>query len=294
MIRGIFAPIPTPFDERGDIAYDRLAENLDRWWATDLTGIVVLGSNGEYVLLTSEEKRELIRFACRRAPAGRPVIAGTGGESTREAIELSKFAADCGAAAALVITPAYYKGSLTDAALAAHFAAVADASPIPVMLYNMPRNTGVNLSSKLVIELSRHPNIAGIKDSGGNIVQIAEIIAGVRSDFAVFAGSGSFLYPTLALGGAGGTLAVANVIPDECARIFRFTEEGRHDEARRLQLAILELNNAVTGKYGVPGLKAALDLLGYYGGAPRLPLQAATAAVRDDLRRLLAALGYRV
>lgn len=294
MIRGIFAPIPTPFDERGDIAYDRLAENLDRWWATDLTGIVVLGSNGEYVLLTNEEKRELIRFVCRRAPAGRPVIAGTGGESTREAIELSKFAADCGAVAALVITPAYYKGSLTDAALAAHFAAVADASPIPVMLYNMPRNTGVNLSSKLVIELSRHPNIAGIKDSGGNIVQIAEIIAGVRSDFAVFAGSGSFLYPTLALGGAGGTLAVANVIPDECARIFRFTEEGRHDEARRLQLAILELNNAVTAKYGVPGLKAALDLLGYYGGAPRLPLQAATAAVRDDLRRLLAALGYRV
>lgn len=294
MIRGIFAPIPTPFDERGDIAYDRLAENLDRWWATDLTGIVVLGSNGECVLLTNEEKRELIRFVCRRAPAGRPVIAGTGGESTREAIELSKFAADCGAVAALVITPAYYKGSLTDAALAAHFAAVADASPIPVMLYNMPRNTGVNLSSKLVIELSRHPNIAGIKDSGGNIVQIAEIIAGVRSDFAVFAGSGSFLYPTLALGGAGGTLAVANVIPDECARIFRFTEEGRHDEARRLQLAILELNNAVTAKYGVPGLKAALDLLGYYGGAPRLPLQAATAAVRDDLRRLLAALGYRV
>lgn len=294
MIRGIFAPIPTPFDERGEIAYDRLAENLDRWWGTALTGVVVLGSNGEYVLLTNEEKRELIRFVCGHAPAGRPVIAGTGGESTREAIELSKFAADCGAIAALVITPAYYKGSLTDAALAAHFAAVADASPIPVMLYNMPRNTGVNLSSKLVVELSHHPNIAGIKDSSGNIVQIAEIIAGARPDFAVFAGSGSFLYPTLALGGAGGTLAVANVIPDECARIFRFTEEGRHDEARRLQLAILELNNAVTGKYGVPGLKAALDLLGYYGGAPRQPLQAATATVRDDLRRLLAALGYRV
>lgn len=294
MIRGIFAPIPTPFDERGAIAYDRLAENLDRWWATDLTGIVVLGSNGEYVLLTNEEKRELIRFVCRRAPAGRPVIAGTGGESTREAIELSKFAADCGAAAALVITPAYYKGSLTDSALAAHFTAVADASPIPVMLYNMPRNTGVNLGSKLVIELSRHPNIAGIKDSGGNIVQIAEIIAGVRPDFAVFAGSGSFLYPTLALGGAGGTLAVANVIPNECARIFRLTEEGAHEEARRLQLAILALNDAVTGKYGVPGLKAALDLLGYYGGAPRLPLQPATPAVRDDLRRLLTALGYLV
>ncbi|MGE5561674.1 MAG: dihydrodipicolinate synthase family protein [Chloroflexota bacterium] len=294
MIKGIFAPIPTPFDENEAIAYDRLAANLERWFATDLTGVVVLGSNGEYVLLTTEEKRELISFVCRHAPAGRPVIAGTGGESTREAIELSRHAADCGAAAALVITPAYYKGAMTDAALAAHFTAVADASPIPVMLYNMPRNTGINMSSKLVIELSKHPNIAGIKDSGGNIVQIAEIIAGVRPDFAVFAGSGSFLYPTLALGGVGGTLAVANVIPNECARILRLVEAGEHDEARRLQLAILEINNAVTGKYGVGGLKAALDLLGYYGGNPRRPIQPAKPAERDDLRRMLAGLGYQV
>lgn len=294
MIKGIFAPIPTPFAANEAIAYDRLAENLERWFATDLAGVVVLGSNGEYVLLTNEEKREMISFVCRHAPAGRPVIAGTGGESTREAIELSKFAADCGAAASLVITPAYYKSSMTDAALMAHFTAVADASPIPVMLYNMPRNTGINMTPKLVSELAKHPNITGIKDSGGNIVQIAEIIAAVPADFAVFAGSGSFLYPTLALGGVGGTLAVANVIPNECAKLLRLTEEGKHDEARRLQLAILEINNAVTGKYGVGGLKAALDLLGYYGGAPRMPILPAKPAERDDIRRMLAALGCRV
>lgn len=294
MIKGIFAPIPTPFDENEGIAYDRLAANLERWFATDLTGVVVLGSNGEYVLLSGEEKRGMINFVCKHAPSGRPVIAGTGGESTREAIELSKFAADCGAAASLVITPAYYKSSMTDAALIAHFTAVADASPIPVMLYNMPRNTGINMSTKLVVELSKHPNIAGIKDSGGNIVQIAEIIAGVRPDFAVFAGSGSFLYPTLALGGVGGTLAVANVLPNECAKLLKLTEAGDHSEARKLQLAILEINNAVTGKYGVGGLKAAMDLLGYYGGIPRMPILPAKPAERDDIKRMLTALGYKV
>lgn len=292
MIRGIFAPIPTPFAADESIAYDLLAENLERWWRTDLTGLVVLGSNGESVMLSAEEKRDLIKFVCASAPAGRPVIAGTGGESTRETIELTKQAADCGATAALVITPCYYKGAMTDAALSAHFTAVADASPIPVMLYNMPRNTGINISSKVTIELAKHPNIAGIKDSGGNIVQIAEVIAGVAPDFAVFAGSGSFLYPTAALGGVGGTLAVANVIPNECARIQRLTEEGNHAEARRLQLAILELNNAVTGKYGVAGLKAALELRGFHGGAPRRPVQPATPAIRADLARMLTVLGY--
>ncbi len=147
-----------------------------------------------------------------------------------------------------------------------------DASPIPVIIYNMPANSGINLSSKLVIELSQHPNIIGIKDTSGNIVQIGEIIHGASPDFSVFAGSASFLFPSLVLGAKGGTLALANILPNECVEVLELYQAGRYTEAKDLQLRLLELNNAVTARFGVAGLKAALELLGLFGGAPRKPL----------------------
>jgi len=289
--RGVFAPIATPFDENEEIAYPQLRRNLEKWACTCLAGVVVMGSNGEFPYLDSAEKERLIGFVRENFPEERPVIAGTGCESTRETIKLTKRAAQLGADAALVLNPSYYKGSMTDAALKKFFFDVADGSPIPIMVYNMPRNTGVNLSAELVVSLSSHPNIVGVKDSSGNIAQISEIVAGAREGFAVFAGSGSFLLATILMGGVGGTLAVANVLPDHCTRIVALAQEGRIDEARRLQLEILPVNAAVTTRWGVAGLKAALDLLGYYGGPPRRPILPLGEEARAQLRTILQRVG---
>lgn len=289
--RGVFAPIPTPFGEDGEIAYGALRDNLGRWARTRLAGLVVLGSNGEFPLLEPDEKEALVGFVREHFPADRPVIAGTGCESTRATIRFTKKAAQLGADAALVLNPHYYKGSMTEAALKRFYLDVAEASPIPIMIYNMPGNTGLNLPARLVVGLAEHPNIAGIKDSSGNIVQISEILAGAPPGFAVFAGSGSFLLPTILMGGVGGTLAVANVIPDRCADIMALAGAGRLGEARAIQLSILAANAAVTSRWGIAGLKAALDMIGYYGGPPRPPILPLDEEVRAELRAILTRAG---
>ncbi|MGB9859418.1 MAG: 4-hydroxy-tetrahydrodipicolinate synthase [Moorellaceae bacterium] len=290
-LHGIYAPIATPFvDDK--IAYDKLEANLQFWLESKMAGIVVMGSNGEFVLLEQEEKERLISFCCEKFAGKKPVIAGTAAESTRETIRLSRKAAAAGADAVLVVTPSYYKGSYNDAALKKYFFDVADACPIPVILYNMPRNTGINMSSKLVAELATHPNIIGIKDSSGNIVQIAEIIRNAPPEFAVFAGSASFLLPSLVLGAKGGTLALANVFPNQCAEVQEYFEAGHLEAAREMQLRLLEINAAVTTRWGVAGLKAAMDLVGLYGGHPRLPLLPLGEAEKQELKAILARTGF--
>jgi len=284
---GVYAPIPTPFVE-GKVSYDKLEENLKFWLDSNLNGIVVLGSNGEFVLLNQAEKEKLIYFTCEKVNGKKPVIAGTGAESTDETISLSKIAAEAGADAVLVVTPNYYKGSMNESALKKFYIDVADACPVPVILYNMPRNTGINISAKLVAELAVHPNIIGIKDSGGNIVQIAEIINSVPPEFSVFAGSASFLYTSLALGAKGGTLALANIFPNECAKAQELFEAGNLAEARNLQLKLIESNAAVTSRWGIAGLKAAMDIMGLYGGDPRPPLLPLGTAEREELKAILA------
>lgn len=290
-LHGVYAPIATPFTG-GKIAYDKLEQNLKFWLGSDLEGIVVMGSNGEFVLLSPEEKEELTRFVCARAKGKKPVIAGTGAESTAETIRLGRKAAEAGADAVLVVTPNYYKGDMTDPVLARFYTDVADNSPLPVILYNMPRNAGINISAKLAVELARHPNIIGIKDSGGNIVQIADMIRNAPETFSVFAGSASFLYASLALGATGGTLALANVFPNECARLQKLFETGKLKEARELQMTLIDSNNAVTGRWGIPGLKAAMDMIGLYGGDPRPPLMPLAEANREELRQILAKTGF--
>jgi 4-hydroxy-2-oxoglutarate aldolase len=290
-LHGIYAPIATPFAD-GKIAYGKLEKNLKFWLESDLTGIVVMGSNGEFVLLSPEEKEELTRFVCSQAKGKKPVIAGTGAESTAETIRLNDKAAEAGAEAVLIVTPNYYKGEMTDPVLARFYRDVADVSPLPVILYNMPRNAGINISAKLAIELSRHPNIVGIKDSGGNIVQIADMIRGAAEGFSVFAGSASYLYTSLVLGAAGGTLALANVFPNECVRLQTLFEAGKMKEARDLQMTLIDSNNAVTARWGIPGLKAALDMIGLYGGDPRPPLMPLGEANREELRKILTRTGF--
>src|SRR6056297_507540 len=265
MIKGIFAPIPTPF-KNDNIDYDAMKFNLEKWNNTSLAGVVVLGSNGEFAYLSYQEKVELMKFVRQNLSEDKMVIAGTGCESTKETISLSNEAAEIGCDAALVLTPHYYKGAMSDKALHEYFISVADEVSIPIMLYNMPRNAGLNMSSDLVISLSEHDNIAGIKDSSGNIVQIAEVCASTKDDFSVFAGSGSFLFPALALGAVGGTLAVANIMPEQCVNVYKNTLEGNFEEAKQGQYKLLKPNKAVTAQYGIAGLKEALNLLGYQGG----------------------------
>jgi 4-hydroxy-2-oxoglutarate aldolase len=290
-LHGIYAPIATPF-ANGNIAYDKLEKNLDFWLGSNLEGTVVMGSNGESVLLSNEEKRELTRFVCDKSSRKKPIIVGTGAESTIETMKINEMAAKAQADAVLVVTPNYYKGSMTDSVLARFYTEVADASPLPVILYNMPRNTGINISAKLATELSKHPNVIGIKDSGGNIVQIADIIRNAAEGFSVFAGSASFLYTSLVLGATGGTLALANVFPNECARLQKLFEAGQLAEARNLQMVLMDSNNAVTARWGIGGLKAALDMIGLYGGDPRPPLVPLAGADRESLRQILKQTGF--
>lgn len=290
-LHGIYAPIATPF-AGGEIAYDKLEKNLEFWMESDLEGIVVMGSNGEFVLLTPEEKEKLMRFVCDRAKGKKPIIAGTGAESTAETIRLNRQAAEAGADAVLVVTPNYYKSEMTDPVLARFYMDVADASPLPVILYNMPRNAGINISAKLAIELARHPNIIGIKDSGGNIVQIADIIRNAPESFSVFAGSASFLFTSLALGATGGTLALANIFPNECARVQTLFDAGKIREARDLQMNLIDSNNAVTARWGIPGLKTAMELVGLFGGDPRPPLVPLKEKDREELKKILTKTGF--
>lgn len=274
MIKGIYAPIPTPF-VNDEIDFMSLQQNLVKWGKSALEGLVVLGSNGEFAYLSYAEKVEMLQFVYDHWPRSKRLIAGTGCESTKETLALTHKAAKVGYDVALVITPHFYKGSMTDVALEAYFSQIADQSPIPIMLYNMPRNTGLNISSKLAIKLALHPNIAGIKDSSGNIVQISEICAHTANDFSVFAGSGSFLLPAYAVGAVGGTLAVANIMPETCVALADAFNAGNIEEARFLQQLLLAPNAAVTTLFGIAGLKYALQLLGYHGGpvrAPMLPL----------------------
>ncbi len=293
MLKGIFAPIPTPFIDE-EIAYDELAENLAKWGSTGLSGLVVFGSNGEAHFVDEDEKVEVWAFVRKHLPENKVMIAGTGQESTRATIRLTKKAAKVGAQAALVVNPNFYKGSMKEPALERFYRDVADASPVPVLVYNMPGNTGLNMSSSLVARLSGHPNIAGVKDSGGNIVQISEILRDTPPDFAVFAGSASFLFPAAVMGAVGGTLATANVVPDLCVRLLDLAKQGEIQEGQELQKSLLALNAAVTARFGVAGLKAALDMVGYFGGEPRRPMLPAGDAEKAEIRSILTTLGVRL
>ena len=288
---GIYTPIITPFDESGVIDYVKMKHNLEKWGKTDLDGIVVLGSNGEFVYLTEAEKLEVIQFAVNNFTKAKKIIAGVSCESTAETIETAKKAAALGVDAVLVLPPHYYRGAMKDEILYGYFTDVADSSPVPVMLYNMPGNTGINLSSALIARLSNHPNIAGVKDTGGNIVQLAETVRDTDDNFSVFAGNTGYLMPALAVGARGATLALANILPQECCDVVKRVRENRYEEAKALQLRLLKINTLVTGKYGVSGLKAAMAMLGYEGGVPRKPLKPASEEAREEIKAELEKIG---
>jgi len=293
MFEGIYPPIPTPFDDDGALALDRLAINIEKWntatiGSSRLAGYVAMGSNGEAPHLSLDEAARLVAATREAARGDMKVVAGTGQLSTWATVEATKRAADSGANAALVVTPYYYKKMMSAEALKRHYLAVADASPIPVLIYNVPANTGFNIPVSVVFELAAHENIAGIKDSAGDINQLAEMVRLTRgTDFEVLTGNYGALLPAMTFGVRGAILAVANVAPKECVAIHEAAQAGRWDEAGDLHLRLLPIARAVTSEHGVPGLKAALDLLGYFGGVPREPLVPASDGVRDALAMMM-------
>ncbi|MGB7218636.1 MAG: dihydrodipicolinate synthase family protein [Vicinamibacterales bacterium] len=289
-VTGVLAPIPTPFDEKDRIDLVRLRKALRRWLKSSLTGFVVLGSTGEAVLIDDDESSRVIAAARDVVPKKRTFIVGTGRESTRSAVRAAKRAAALGADAVLVRTPGFYKDRMTSEAFVRHYTAVADASPVPVLLYNFTALTGVNLQTDAVARLAKHPNIVGMKESGSDVLQISDLVAATPKDFCVLGGSASTFYTALSLGASGGILALSCVAPEICVRLFALTQAGKHDDARALQQRILPLVKLVGSIHGVPGLKAAAALAGYDVGVPRSPLMPVSEGVVEELREGLAAL----
>jgi 4-hydroxy-2-oxoglutarate aldolase len=286
-LAGIYPPIATPFASDGDVDYDALRFNAAKWMGTGLRGLVVLGSNGESAFVDEDEAERIVGEVRALVPAGRLVIAGTGRDSTRATIAACRRAARVGADLVLVRTPTAFKAQLTTDAFVRHYTAVADASPVPVLLYDFPQSFGVTLPMPAIVSLAAHANIAGMKESSGDIAQITDQVSRTPDRFEVVVGSAPTLAASLIVGAVGGVVAIANVVPDVCLRLYELARAGRTDEAFALQRRLTPLARAVTSGYGVPGLKAAMSLAGYRGGFPRAPLPVADAAARADLQRLL-------
>ena len=288
--KGVFPPLATPFVDE-DISPEKFKENIQKYNSFDLAGYVLLGTSGESALLSVEESERLVRAGKEAASEGKKIIAGTGLESTKMTLEFTNRMADLGVDAAMVRTPSYFKSRMTREALKKHFLLLADQSKVPVLIYNNPRVLGVSVDSKLLIELSRHPNIAGIKDSSGDLSFLAETIPLLDPHFSFLIGSGSVILPGLMLGAIGGILAIAGVAPAQCAELYKLHLEGKMDDALKLQLDLAPLNRAVVQIFGIPGLKYSLDMVGYYGGPCRLPLLPLDDESKKEMKAVLSKLG---
>jgi 4-hydroxy-2-oxoglutarate aldolase len=285
-LRGVVPPLATPFRDDGALDLPAFEHNLERLAQHELAGFLVLGSNGEAASLDDDERLALVAAARARVP-GRFLLVGTGQESTRATCALTRRAADAGADAVLVLTPGYYKTRMTREALQRHFEAVADASPVPVYLYSVPAFTGIPWPPGLAQALAPHPNVAGMKESSGDIGLLARLRAATPAAFEIACGNAPVFYPALCVGATGGVLAVANCAPRPVLELFRAFERGDHTRARRIQETLTPLAAAVTTGHGVAGLKRAMSLVGLRGGLVRSPLLQADPAIDAELRALL-------
>jgi 4-hydroxy-2-oxoglutarate aldolase len=286
-LNGIFPPMPTVFGTDGGVDARAIRANVKYWMTTDLVGVLALGSNGEAPMLDDDECVAVVEAARAEMPADRTLLAGAGRESTVQTIEASKRAAAAGADAVLVRTPMFFKGSMTPDALIGHFRAVADASPVPVVLYNMPAVTGVTLMPPIVEKLAAHPNVIGIKETSIELERLGQFVASVPKGFTVLCGAAPVIYPALVSGAGGGILAAACVIPQLCTKIFSLARDGKHAEALALQQQITPFARLVTSVYSIAGLKAAMEIAGHHGGVPRLPMQPLGAAARAEIETAL-------
>ena len=287
---GIFPALTTPFSESGAVSLSCLRHNIHRYNQTDLAGYVVLGSTGESVLLSPAEMDAILAVAKDETSDEKVIIAGCGAESTMETIARVKRAAELGYHAALVKTPHYYKPSYKPEVLIAHYRAVADASPIPVLLYSVPQFTGITLETPAILALAQHPNIIGIKDSSGDVRRVGEVVAGAPAAFHVLTGGAAVVLPALVVGARGAILALASALPEKCVALFQLLRNGHLEKARELQLILAGASKLIVSECGIAGVKFVMDHRGYHGGVPRLPLQPLQDGQKGRILELLAQL----
>ena len=290
-LRGIFGPVVTPFDANGDVDAAGFAANVRAHLAAGLHGIVVTGSTGEAALLDEAERMRLVEVARREMHAGRPLIVGTGGESTRGVMARNRAVADRGADAVLVVAPHYYTGAMTNDALREHYSRVADASPVPVLIYTIPKYMHFAVPPELVRELAKHENIVGMKDSSGDADLFARYLESRSERFQVLTGSAGLLKEALRMGADGGVLAAALFAPGIALEVLAAVGDGDAARADAAQARLAPLGARIVGAMGVPGVKAALEAIGLRGGEPRLPLQPLDLAMRGELQELMVAAG---
>ncbi len=284
-LQGIYPACVTPFDANGDVAPQRFAANVARWEQVGVHGYLVLGSTGEFAYLDEDERARMIEGARAAIPTHKTMMVGAGHESTRTTIKYTRQAAQLGADCVLVVTPVYYTRNKEDA-WRKYFLDVAEASPVPVLIYNVPPFTAANISAGLVAELSRHPNIVGIKDSAADVAQVAEIVRLSEPGFAVFTGGARVVYPCLCMGAVGAVLAAANPFGYTYVQIYEAFQRGDHEAALRLQRESRDPEIKV-GAYGIAGWKAAMDALGWDGGEPRAPILPIDATARAKIQAVV-------
>jgi 4-hydroxy-2-oxoglutarate aldolase len=290
-LKGIIPPLTTPFDSSDQLSIADLRANIEKYNRTRVSGYVATGSTGEAVLLSMAETEEIWSTVAEAAAPDKVLIAGTGAETTTETIARTRRAAALGFGYALVRTPHYYKSQMTPDALARFYLRVADASPIPTLIYSVPQFTGIVVEAPLVARLSEHPNIVGIKESSGSVQRAAEIVASTPRPFRLLVGNAATLLPALAVGASGAILGLSDALPEACVDLYEAALAGRMEEARHLQHRLLPASDAIGAQSGIPGIKYALDRLGYYGGPVREPLRSPSAAARSSIERVLAELG---
>jgi 4-hydroxy-2-oxoglutarate aldolase len=289
-LSGIFPALTTPFSEDGSVSLSGLKQNILRYNAIGLAGYVVLGSTGESVLLSGTEADGILETVKENAAKGKLLIAGTGAESTAETIERTKRAAELCYEVALVKTPYYYKPAYKPDVLIAHFRRVADASPIPVLLYSVPQFTGVTLETPEIVALAEHPNVIGIKDSSGHVQRISEVMGLVRPSFQILTGGAPVVLPSLSVGARGAILALASALPEKCVALYQFFRQGEWEKAREVQIALARASRTMVSESGIAGVKFVMDQRGYHGGVPRLPLQPLSERSKQGILEMLATL----
>lgn len=340
LLHGIFPPITTPFYPDGKLYHKKLEHNVERYSRSPIAGLVVMGSTGEAILLSDDERREVLKVAREAAAPEKVLVAGTGIESAAETLRLTEYAASLGYDVAMVRTPHYYKGQMKPANELAFYRFVADRSPLPIVIYNFPQATGYDIPAEVVIELAEHPNLIGIKESSGNLDKVQTMVARTRhikrevtvtetftavtprmtappaagdvvaveslsggtavaapaklktrtkdAGFQVLVGSAQTLEPSLHVGAVGAILAFACAAPTACFEIYTAWKENDLSLARQKQLRICDAAKKVVGEFGIPGVKYAMELNGYFGGSVRLPLLGLTADQKSEVERLMA------
>jgi 4-hydroxy-2-oxoglutarate aldolase len=286
---GLLIPITTPFTREEEIDSKGLQANLRAWNGSGVSGYVIAGSTGERVNLTEHECQQVIEVARAEVPQNLNFIVGCGQESRRGTISEIKRASDAGADAVLVITPHFYRSAITQAALIEHYRAIADHAPVPVVLYSMPDLTGIRIEPETVAQLCEHPNIIGLKDSSSDVTKFRQTRALARGDFAVLIGNGTVLNEALEAGANGAILAVGCAASELCLAIIHAFEASDTERAISLQAKLSPLAAAVTTRFGIGGLKSAMELKGLVGGPPRLPLRVPDETANQEIKRLMTA-----